>query len=287
LRDPHCFANLLRFYDGICQWEEGSQTPILHIGWAKQLCFSISKFDYDIRSQIKIIIKSDFDDDNNNKKSSTNELVVCNEPKNIDGIKPQETTKSSNGELKAEFPMLPSLDELTAACGEKILNPDFLLHGGGVPFSESTVDDEDLNKHSDKKETVNNTESSWMLKTSSLEAEKIMSPIQKDVASPQLPSPIANYECKNETLKTEEDQSNDTNNNDGKIEIFDDELTPKRPIITLKSRKMKGLKDLLLAEKLNTNAISLQITAQSHIGNKKSRSEESTDGSRPKRTRRE
>jgi menin len=291
LRDPHCFANLLRFYDGICQWEEGSQTPILHIGWAKQLCFSISKFDYDIRSQIKIIIKSDFDDDNNNKKSATNELVICNEPKNSDGIKPQESTKSSNGELKTEFPMLPSLDELTAACGEKILNPDFLLHGGGVPFSESTVDDEDLNKQSDKKEsakeTANNIDTSCTLKTSSLEAEKVMSPIQKDVASPQLPSPMTNYEGKNETLKTEEDQSNDTNNNDGKMEIFDDEHTPKRPIITLKSRKMKGLKDLLLAEKLNTNAISLQITAQSHIGNKKSRSEESTDGSRPKRTRRE
>lgn len=293
MRDPHCFANLLRFYDGICQWEEGSQTPILHIGWAKQLCFSISKFDYDIRSQITIIIKSDFDDDNNNKKSSTNELIVCNEPKNSDGIKPQESTKtSSNGEMKTEFPMLPSLDELTAACGEKILNPDFLLHGGGVPFSESTVDDEELNKHLEKKdsskETANNIETSCTLKTSPREGEKIISPIQKDVASPQLPSPIVNYDLKNETLKSEEDQSNDTNNNDGKIEIFEDELTPKRPIITLKSRKMKGLKDLLLAEKLNTNAISLQITAQSHIGNKKSRSEESTgDGSRPKRTRRE
>lgn len=29
LRDPQCFANLLKFYDGICQWEEGSSTPIL------------------------------------------------------------------------------------------------------------------------------------------------------------------------------------------------------------------------------------------------------------------
>lgn len=37
----------------------------------------------------------------------------------------------------------------------------------------------------------------------------------------------------------------------------------KTPVITLYSQKMKGLKDLLLAEKLNTHAISLQVTAQS------------------------
>ena len=30
--DPQCFANVLRFYDGICCWEEGSATPIMHIG---------------------------------------------------------------------------------------------------------------------------------------------------------------------------------------------------------------------------------------------------------------
>jgi len=41
------------------------------------------------------------------------------------------------------------------------------------------------------------------------------------------------------------------------------EIMLKRPVITLYSQKMKGLKDLLLAEKLNTHAISLQVTAQS------------------------
>ena len=25
--DPSCFANVLRFYDGICCWEEGSAAP--------------------------------------------------------------------------------------------------------------------------------------------------------------------------------------------------------------------------------------------------------------------
>lgn len=54
LKDPECFAHLLRFYDGICQWEEGSPTPVLHIGWAKPLVNTISKFDADVRAQVVI-----------------------------------------------------------------------------------------------------------------------------------------------------------------------------------------------------------------------------------------
>ncbi|MEQ2215216.1 hypothetical protein XENOCAPTIV_029189, partial [Xenoophorus captivus] len=45
LQDPECFAHLLRFYDGICKWEEGSPTPVLHVGWATYLVQSLSRFD--------------------------------------------------------------------------------------------------------------------------------------------------------------------------------------------------------------------------------------------------
>ena len=54
LRQPRCFAYLLRFYDGICQWEEGANTPVLHIGWARPLVNTISKFDASIRAQVMI-----------------------------------------------------------------------------------------------------------------------------------------------------------------------------------------------------------------------------------------
>ena len=40
--DPQCFANVLRFYDGICCWEEGSATPIMHIG-IKTCSFKVKK----------------------------------------------------------------------------------------------------------------------------------------------------------------------------------------------------------------------------------------------------
>lgn len=61
LRDAEVFANLLRFYDGICQWEEDSLTPILHIGWAKPLVTNITKFDHDIRSQVVIKLPEDLE----------------------------------------------------------------------------------------------------------------------------------------------------------------------------------------------------------------------------------
>lgn len=49
LQDPECFAHLLRFYDGICKWEEGSPTPVLHVGWATYLVQSLSRFDAQVR----------------------------------------------------------------------------------------------------------------------------------------------------------------------------------------------------------------------------------------------
>lgn len=235
----------------------------MHIGWAKQLCFSISKFDYEIRSQVKIVIKSDFENDNFDESEIAQQE---SEVKKVDEIK-----KSSNGEEKCDFSALPSLDELTAACGEKILNPDFLLHGG-VPF---TTDEK--NENLEIKEDVKSPKFD----------EKMLSP---SAMTPLLPSPCTSTDenKSGDNLKHDEDHSNDTNNNSGKGDDFDIHV-PKKPSVILKSRKMKGLKDLLLAEKLNTNAVSLQITAQSHIGNKKSRSSLSDDGdtSRPKRNRRE
>ena len=68
LKDSECFAHLLRFYDGICQWEEGSTTPVLHIGWAKPLVNTISKFDAQVRSHVAISCSKMMDPD---KKSAS------------------------------------------------------------------------------------------------------------------------------------------------------------------------------------------------------------------------
>ncbi|KOX72153.1 Menin [Melipona quadrifasciata] len=159
LRQPRCFAYLLRFYDGICQWEEGANTPVLHIGWARPLVNTISKFDASIRAQV---------------------IIDC-----YDVEAKQEEEKSQKRETSPE---------------ETLNNNNNNNYCGGEPFVAPS-----------------------------------------DYALP--PAPSTSQENLDPEVETDSEHE--------------------RPRITLYSQKMKGLKDLLLAEKLNTHAISLQLTAQS------------------------
>lgn len=233
LKDPECFAHLLRFYDGICQWEEGSQTPVLHIGWAKPLVNTISKFDAQVRGQVAIL-EQDFtsetgDENCNNVNPAKNDERLKKENGKSDFISDTITSEVSKNELDSAN-LHPGIKELTAACGEKLLNRDFLIQGGGEPF----VGDSDV--------------------------VKVCPPLASE------------------------------NEND----IFESvAITPThQPRIILTSEKMRGLKNLLLGEKLNNNAISLQLTAQSQVqvGSKKSLFRESSESGinvRSKRSRRE
>jgi len=54
LSDPESYANLLRFYDGICKWEEGSSMPVVHIVWANHMGTSLAKFDIKAREKVDI-----------------------------------------------------------------------------------------------------------------------------------------------------------------------------------------------------------------------------------------
>ena len=58
-----------RFYDGLCSWEEGSATPILHIGWAKPMVATLSKFDPSVRQKVAGVTddSSDEDEDDEDK----------------------------------------------------------------------------------------------------------------------------------------------------------------------------------------------------------------------------
>lgn len=87
------------------------------------------------------------------------------------------------------------------------------------------------------------------------------------------------------SAKTDVSHSNKVGNS--QAENLEEANQCSKPVVILRSQKMKELKDLLLAEKLNTHAISLHLTAQSQVQiGKKVRSE--MDGNvRPKRTRRE
>ncbi|KAM7354644.1 menin 1 isoform 1-T1 [Cochliomyia hominivorax] len=330
LRDSEVFANLLRFYDGICQWEEDSLTPILHIGWAKPLVNNICKFDYDVRSQVVIKVP---EDEPQAVRGSNSQLTVEQQRGHEEAAneaKSQKTTTATNETTSAQHiegnnnlikkdektnegkkcEMPTTLADLTAACGEKILNPDFLLQGGGQPFAEQ----QKLNNQHDNT-TANGTDSNKKSKNS--KSETTTSTINNDTTTKS----TSMTDCNLSNMRIEQSQTSSSTS------LISHTFTPtpvideedplhymfKRPVITLYSQKMKGLKDLLLAEKLNTHAISLQVTAQSvaskkirgvdKLGNHTTNStystvnlssttDSSTAGdsiavSRPKRTRRE
>lgn len=206
-----------RFYDGICKWEEGSLTPILHIGWAKPFGSTIGKFDYDIRSQVIITTASDYEEIPEFEAEEEDEATE--EKKSV----PEE---ANNNTIRANNDLPPTLAALTAACGEKLLNPNFLTGGEVQPFK--TEEDEK------KREAA---------------------------------IPVGHQQLSGDKKGMPEG---------GKVEGFKDEVKsqklpdednePKQPLIKLYSQKMKGLRNLLLAEKLNSQAILLQMTAQSQVG---------------------
>lgn len=264
LRDASCFANLLRFYDGICKWEEGSQTPILHIGWAKPLVATIAKFDHDIRSQV-IIKCADQEpqaqhpahgQENGSKNGADDSLHHHNNNNNNNNIVKADANvtnggRGANGSSGVKGNPLPkSLEALVGKCGEKLLNPEFLLQGGGQPFTT-----EESAPSSDGEGTT-------------------VSSVAADTTAEVKPASNGKRE-EGATKKKQEGEEPEKGVKPEKQreKAQEPDAEPKRPIIVLYSQKMKGLKDLLLTEKLNTNAISLQITAQSQVqvGGKKLR----------------
>ncbi|KAK7104350.1 menin-like [Littorina saxatilis] len=71
LQNPAVYADLLRIYDGICEWEEGSSTPVLHTGWAQQFTFSLSKFDPRVRSLLDIHVENEEEEDEDGEEKDS------------------------------------------------------------------------------------------------------------------------------------------------------------------------------------------------------------------------
>ncbi|XP_044315755.1 menin [Drosophila rhopaloa] len=282
LRDSEVFANLLRFYDGICQWEEDSLTPILHIGWAKPLVNNITKFDYDIRSQVVIKLPEDLEAEQAKAEQARAEQAKAeqearearesNEATGSDALEGNNNTMVKKEEKTKNSELPTTLADLTAACGEKILNPDFLLQGGGQPFADQKQ--QPSVGESGVKEFHNNNNNSNS-SNHNHNSDKMEAPGTTARASngsgtsAQLPVSIeASHTDQAQSLNQTHVQQGKPQHKEAKKEDASDDYDPfeimlKRPVITLYSQKMKGLKDLLLAEKLNTHAISLQVTAQS------------------------
>lgn len=215
---------------------------------------NISKYEYDVRSQLAIKL-ADFEEQKLDGGSSPSENNNNNNNNNI--VKADHDTTTASKDAKDD-----KLSSIVAACGEKILNPEFLLQGGGKLFTDNNGSAA-MTGDSISNTGVNNIKNETNIKKG-LEDKTVTS-------------------LKDDATKDDEKLN---------IKKENEPLKPLEPEVCLFSQKMKGLREIFLAEKLNTNAISLQITAQSQVSAKKPRGSGCYGSdfdmtSRPKRARRD
>ena len=282
LQDPQCFGYLLTFYDGLCGWEEGSSTPVLHIGWAKPLVSTMAKFPAFIRS--KIDIKGETEDDeeevyinlfnfnikivfffNLKKKNLQDEedsqaTEIVEEKKadkteakdnaNSNAIGSNDATEIKSDEVVSESEESELIKSLVKDIGEsgdgesEGINPT--IDALAAACSENILNPGFLLGQ----DMDNAFKSSNDINLTGLTTSTRLNITDNSSAAGQMKENIASHS--NQNQKQHEQKEKTT--------------------ITLTSQKMAGLKHLLLADKLNTSAIQLQLTAQSQVNiNKRSR----------------
>lgn len=329
--DTDSYANFLKFYDGICQWEEDSPTPVLHTVWAKQFVFSLGKFDASVRRCVQVHAEGEEDESSSDNESNEEDNVASCDV-NGNGIVKEETVKIQargrkpkgrrrkrsgksveNGDTahtqatdgteeeqiksaieeivskvgdadsQRDTPPNPHIAALAQACSESILNPNYFL-SGGEPFTStgttrstpsSTSDrvnvdvNEFLSSKSNSSPFVGMTVDS-MLKAES-PADMMMfrkppdsAPASEEVQTPEPMEANTNSEVDAITSNSQLQESDPLNDSFAVI-------TPDPVDLMLHSQKMKGLRKLLSSHKLNSSAITLQLTAQSQTDFKQNR----------------
>ncbi|XP_075896566.1 menin [Nelusetta ayraudi] len=204
LQDPECFAHLLRFYDGICKWEEGSPTPVLHVGWATYLVQSLSRFDAQVRQKVMIITKEvDVQDDDDQSSDDPRE-----------GRRRGPRRESKLDEQGSPSPGAPpspspSAQPAAAAAQPKKVGEGQASRSGAAGGGAAQCPSPD----------------------------PVSSPSPQQQQQQASPLPL-----------------------------------PGGPMVVFQSEKMKGMKGLLCAAKVNSSAIKLQLTAQSQVQMKRQKS---------------
>ncbi|XP_060887028.1 menin [Labrus mixtus] len=213
LQDSDCFAHLLRFYDGICKWEEGSPTPVLHVGWATYLVQSLSRFDAQVRQKVSIITKELESQDEDDQSSDDPREGRRRPPRRESKLEEQSSPHSSAP------PTSPSSQPPPAAA-----QPKKVGEGGG-------------RRRSSQGPRGGDTE-----------------------GKPKSPSPDSSPSSQHQQEAPPSPTS-----------------SPAGPVVVFQSEKMKGMKELLCAAKVNSSAIKLQLTAQSQVQMKRQKSTPSGD----------
>uniref|UniRef100_A0A6G1S9X9 Menin n=1 Tax=Aceria tosichella TaxID=561515 RepID=A0A6G1S9X9_9ACAR len=240
LQDPECLALILKFYDNICCWEEGSSTPVLHIGWAKNFVATVLKFNPIIRSKIKLLTEEEW----NHNKACASECEVSSRADQCSST----ACDQSNGHKEHE-------DDRLSNEGTKIKHePDNFC----ITATES---------HEDDKSTMSSSSTKVDHETSARPRKRALSINDKVETSVTTPgklklsdaAEVSSVGCSAIADENLQLVSCGTSKRENRLE-FDNE---NNVAVILKSRKIAGVRDLLQAERLNKTAIELQLTAQS------------------------
>lgn len=314
LGDPESYVNFLRFYDGICKWEECSSTPVLHVGWAKNLVFSLSKFDNKIRNLIELHAEGEESSDEEGENSEGDKAQTDNKVSGENGHRNSHKTagkkaeeekgrvhdstrkggcaaarsessvrnkpnrngagdaaNGGNGEaagVKSTFEDLVSKDgedsqtdtptniiALAQACGDAILNPEYLLSGGEPFASTSTATPATSSAPVSNVSSTDTRVDVYEFLSSKSNGSAFVDLNMDSVMKAESPADMMMYRKR---------PGSSHSNTEVPPEALTEESTHVvPPTLLLCSAKMKGLKEILSASKLNASAIKLQLTAQS------------------------
>jgi len=311
LNDPECFMSLLQFYDGLCSWEEDSSTPVLHTGWVKPIVKCFTSFDFHVRAKLDISLAEkeegneilSFSDwtmgknfpehfnlkftncvpeplNNNYKKSFTDCDIHC------------DTRAGHYGYLLRDRSIYQeNYDKVSALSGQidfESMQVNRLLRFAKNSETEVELFDDRVHVRSASKKRF----LSHLIEKSGeslfnidyllghpdsqpfLDVEKIQN-LEKLCQFDK----FENLPTKNTILPEESATKKDAEGKSGKSGKIN---------VTIFSAKMGALKDLIQAEKLNSSALHLQLTAQSQTDVKKSRPSLETEfAGRVKRARRD
>lgn len=222
--DPECYVMLLQFYDGLCEWEEGSSTPVLHITWAQHALYSLSRFDFKARVGVLLKSAAPMDDDDTKSEDSV--------------------VSSHSAKLKQTSDSLQRSGHRARGKAQKTVSPTSAADDGNKSAPDT---DNKQAPAADASPVVENAEDKADEQTNETIDEK--SPRTMDVTEAETSPEAAAAE---------------------------DTDTPQASLV-LRSVKMMGMKDLLVAERLNSGAIKLQLTAQSQVHLRHSRTAAAAD----------
>ena len=285
-------SSLKRVGETDFSWEEGSPTPVLHIGWAKHMVATCSKFAPATRAGIQVEPEDDDEDDDEDRgedEPTAGKLLYSSlSPSSVlshgeDNNNYYKSQKCDNTSEKPSSAATETVCDNFDSQSVKARNNDVILKSNDVIVKNNDV-------------TVKNECQNEML-IEKLSNSCAMQIFNIDFLLGKTNQPFLD---KSTYTKTFEDPSKRIKNPiiriDNPIIRIDNpsskpsvsDPTPKI-FVKLNSAKMRGLRKLLCAEKLNTSAITLQMTAQSQtdVTSHHRKSTDDSGSSRSKRPRRD